>query len=212
MIARSRLSGFAILRRDGPVGHADSTGGGVRDPGQDIDLRGGGLLQGRRKLHGQRRLGHGFDAADSGLPLVPSQGNGAQAHGDLLGSSGRQRGLLYQPRAKAGGASVDGSRVPGKAEQGKRRRSAHHQRRWRPARLRSVQDHAQLHAVLSSWRIGPQYNGVRAYTVNYILRSDSPGSSQLDNTPSGEERPESIARTLMAIHRTTWLRTERGSS
>ena len=36
--------------------------------------------------------------------------------------------------------------------------------------------------VLSSWRIGPQYNGARAYTVNHILRSDSPGSSQLDNT------------------------------
>ncbi len=31
-------------------------------------------------------------------------------------------------------------------------------------------------AVLSSWRIGPQYSGVRAYAVNQILRSDRPGS------------------------------------
>ncbi len=37
-------------------------------------------------------------------------------------------------------------------------------------------------AVLSSWRIGPQYSGVRAYAVNHILRSDRPGSSQLVNT------------------------------
>ena len=81
------------------------------------------------------------------VALVARQADDDEADDRLFGAAARERSVVDEPRAEAGGAAADRPGVPRQAEQGERRHSSDHESRRRAARLRPAEDQPDLHAA-----------------------------------------------------------------